>query len=85
MNKSVLFASMCVAITSLCAAQSTTKPDESQQQEITAIPAAIPPAPQTYMGREIATTMHYTGAPWLVRPGMVGRLAALRAHRGIAA
>ena len=20
-----------------------------------------------YMGREIATTMHYTGAPWLVR------------------
>ena len=24
-------------------------------------------APPTYLGREIATTMHYTGAPWLVR------------------
>ena len=27
----------------------------------------IPPAPTHYMGREIAVTMHYTGAPWLVR------------------
>ena len=27
----------------------------------------IPPAPDTYMGREIARTMHYTGAPWLIR------------------
>jgi ubiquinone/menaquinone biosynthesis C-methylase UbiE len=27
----------------------------------------MPPAAQTYMGREIAITMHYTGAPWLVR------------------
>ncbi|MFM1904097.1 MAG: Ubiquinone/menaquinone biosynthesis C-methyltransferase UbiE [Planctomycetota bacterium] len=30
-------------------------------------PTAIPPAPTHYMGREIAQTMHYTGAPWLVR------------------
>jgi cyclopropane fatty-acyl-phospholipid synthase-like methyltransferase len=28
---------------------------------------AIPPGPTHYMGREIAQTMHYTGAPWLVR------------------
>ena len=28
---------------------------------------AIPPAQTHYMGREIAQTMHYTGAPWLVR------------------
>ncbi len=63
MNKSVLLASLCVAFTSICAAQTSTEPDESQQQEA----AAIPPAPQTYMGREIAITMHYTGAPWLVR------------------
>jgi ubiquinone/menaquinone biosynthesis C-methylase UbiE len=28
---------------------------------------AIPPAAPTYMGREIAQTMHYLGAPWLVR------------------
>jgi ubiquinone/menaquinone biosynthesis C-methylase UbiE len=27
----------------------------------------IPPAAQSYMGREIAQTMHYLGAPWLVR------------------
>jgi len=27
----------------------------------------IPPAPESYMGRTIARTMHYTGAPWLTR------------------
>lgn len=27
----------------------------------------IPPADTHYKGREIAQTMHYTGAPWLVR------------------
>jgi ubiquinone/menaquinone biosynthesis C-methylase UbiE len=30
-------------------------------------PPAPAPAPARYMGREIATTMHYTGAAWLVR------------------
>jgi ubiquinone/menaquinone biosynthesis C-methylase UbiE len=29
--------------------------------------ASIPPAATTYMGREIAQTMHYLGAPWLTR------------------
>lgn len=29
--------------------------------------AQIPPASTHYMGREIAQTMHYTGAPWLIR------------------
>jgi ubiquinone/menaquinone biosynthesis C-methylase UbiE len=29
--------------------------------------AKDPPAPPIYMGREIATTMHYTGAAWLMR------------------
>lgn len=29
--------------------------------------AKIPPALTHYLGREIAQTMHYTGAPWLVR------------------
>jgi ubiquinone/menaquinone biosynthesis C-methylase UbiE len=28
---------------------------------------ADPPTPTHYMGREIARTMHFTGAPWLVR------------------
>ncbi|MFM8891458.1 MAG: hypothetical protein ACKOTB_07520, partial [Planctomycetia bacterium] len=27
----------------------------------------IPPAQTHHLGREIAQTMHYTGAPWLVR------------------
>lgn len=27
----------------------------------------VPPAQKTYQGREIAQTMHYLGAPWLVR------------------
>lgn len=30
-------------------------------------PPQSTPAPTYYMGREIATTMHYTGAAWLVR------------------
>jgi len=30
-------------------------------------PPASAPAPARYMGREIAATMHYTGADWLVR------------------
>jgi ubiquinone/menaquinone biosynthesis C-methylase UbiE len=34
-------------------------------QWVKADPPASPPA--TYMGREIATTMHYTGADWLTR------------------
>ena len=31
-------------------------------------PSAVPPALKTYMGREIARTMHYAAAPWLIRP-----------------
>jgi ubiquinone/menaquinone biosynthesis C-methylase UbiE len=27
----------------------------------------IPPGPEVYMGRRIARTMHYAGAPWLMR------------------
>jgi ubiquinone/menaquinone biosynthesis C-methylase UbiE len=30
-------------------------------------PAALPPGPRSYMGREIAVTMHYLGADWLTR------------------
>jgi ubiquinone/menaquinone biosynthesis C-methylase UbiE len=30
-------------------------------------PADVPPPLSEYMGRSIARTMHYTGAPWLVR------------------
>lgn len=34
---------------------------------VMAAAAADPPAQTHYRGREIAQTMHYTGAPWLVR------------------
>ena len=30
-------------------------------------PSKIPPARSNYMGRQIARTMHYTGAEWLIR------------------
>ncbi len=30
-------------------------------------PGEVPPAPEAYMGRTIARTMHYSGAPWLMR------------------
>jgi ubiquinone/menaquinone biosynthesis C-methylase UbiE len=34
---------------------------------ISAAEEQIPPALETYHGRQIATTMHYLGAPWLTR------------------
>jgi ubiquinone/menaquinone biosynthesis C-methylase UbiE len=42
--------------------------DSGRQLAQGAIPAdQIPPAPTHYQGREIAQTMHYLGAQWLVR------------------
>ena len=29
----------------------------------------LPPALKAYMGRRVAQTMHYAGAPWLIREG----------------
>jgi ubiquinone/menaquinone biosynthesis C-methylase UbiE len=37
------------------------------QPAVKEAPQKIPPALTHYLGREIANTMHYTGAPWLVR------------------
>ncbi|MEI6236488.1 MAG: class I SAM-dependent methyltransferase [Planctomycetota bacterium] len=50
----VLLALVCFAISS----HAEDKPTD---------PGKEPPALTHYMGREIAQTMHYTGAPWLVR------------------
>jgi len=50
---------LLAAATGACAQEAP--PDAAQAE------APIPPAPSTYMGRRIATTMHYTGAPWLTR------------------
>ncbi|WP_425397954.1 class I SAM-dependent methyltransferase [Aeoliella sp.] len=40
---------------------------EEQQAEAKEQAPQAPPAPPEYMGRQIAQTMHYAGAPWLVR------------------
>lgn len=49
-----------LAVSSLALAQEK-KADASKSEE------EIPPAATHYMGREIAQTMHYAGAPWLTR------------------
>ena len=51
---------VCLFVTPLfCLAQ---KKDESEKQA-----SKVPPGRTTYMGREIAQTMSYHGAPWLIR------------------
>lgn len=40
---------------------------KSNSETAPAAKLKIPPALESYMGREIAQTMHYTGAPWLIR------------------
>jgi SAM-dependent methyltransferase len=48
----------------------------------------LPPAQKTYLGREIAQTMHYLGAPWLIRESRereeqcTALLATLNVKRG---
>jgi len=51
-------------VIAICAAEPT---DDDIQPKSPAQPEKIPPAQKHYMGREIAQTMHYLGAPWLVR------------------
>ncbi len=47
---------------------SNTRAELERPEETAATPESkIPPALETYMGREIARTMHYSGAPWLIR------------------
>ena len=41
-----------------------TEPDTETSDEVK---LKIPPGLETYMGREIAQTMYYKGAPWLIR------------------
>ncbi len=42
-------------------------PAIQEQQDPAGATTPIPPGLQTYMGRQIAQTMHYTGAEWLIR------------------
>jgi ubiquinone/menaquinone biosynthesis C-methylase UbiE len=53
----------CVAVLALAMLLPGPRPAVGQQ----AAEAVIPPPATHFMGREIAQTMHYTGAPWLVR------------------
>jgi len=43
------------------------EPDSEQGQSETDEPSKIPKGLDFYMGRQIARTMHYTGAEWLIR------------------
>ena len=69
-----VISAVCVCALSLAAddVSSSRKPERSSQRRL-AIDlridrsVEIPPPRTQYMGREIAQTMHYTGAPWLVR------------------
>jgi len=69
-----VISAVCVCALSLAAddVSSSRKPEGSSQRPL-AIDlridrsVEIPPPRTRYMGREIAQTMHYTGAPWLVR------------------
>ncbi len=49
--------------------QSSSKAVDAKSDDQTAELARrkTPPSLESYMGREIAKTMHYTGAPWLIR------------------
>ncbi|MEZ6099649.1 MAG: class I SAM-dependent methyltransferase [Pirellulaceae bacterium] len=53
------------------ASSATDLADEASPASLEPTPSVpqqkIPPALTHYRGREIATTMHYTGAPWLIR------------------
>jgi ubiquinone/menaquinone biosynthesis C-methylase UbiE len=57
MPKRLLF-TLAFLVCALCRAED--KPDKKEEEK-------IPPALTHYKGREIAQTMHYLGAPWLMR------------------
>jgi ubiquinone/menaquinone biosynthesis C-methylase UbiE len=42
-------------------------PTKAQQERLGGSAEPLPPARTVYMGRRIARTMHYSGAPWLIR------------------
>ena len=59
------FLPMLVLLVSACISRAEDKPDV--KPPVAKEEPKTPPALTHYMGREIAQTMHYTGAPWLVR------------------
>jgi ubiquinone/menaquinone biosynthesis C-methylase UbiE len=57
-----------LAVAALPSAGTAAEPVDAVTIDADLDPAAeIPPAQTHHLGREIAQTMHYTGAPWLVR------------------
>jgi len=55
----MLWANLLLGLASFCSSLRAEPPAAVEEQTA--------PAATHYMGREIATTMHYSGAPWLVR------------------
>ena len=62
--KSPIFLPLLALCLGLGPGQETVLPDQPAAEKRD---ETVPPAPGVYMGRRIATTMHYTGAPWLKR------------------
>jgi cyclopropane fatty-acyl-phospholipid synthase-like methyltransferase len=60
--KLLLLTTLCLAIGGAAIGDESLVVDMNVDESI-----VVPPAPTHHMGREIAQTMHYTGAPWLVR------------------
>jgi ubiquinone/menaquinone biosynthesis C-methylase UbiE len=56
-----------VAAIALCATAAAQQPTKASATPAAAANEKIPPPLKFYKGREIAQTMHYLGAPWLVR------------------
>jgi ubiquinone/menaquinone biosynthesis C-methylase UbiE len=66
--RTVVFLTLCVIWSGLpVAGMARAQPQAGQIDAAVDPSVVIPPAQTHHMGREIAQTMHFTGAPWLVR------------------
>lgn len=60
----------CACLTAVCCLFESRQLARAQEDDTSPardVDPAIPPAKKGYKGREIAVTMHYLGAPWLMR------------------
>src|SRR6478752_7079727 len=61
---------LCAGLTAACCVLNSRQIVWAQEQQSSSArdeQQIIPPAKKGYKGREIAVTMHYLGAPWLMR------------------
>ena len=67
MRRTVFLSLLCAAVSLPLAGAVVAQPPGLQIDAAVDQTVVIPPAQMHHMGREIAQTMHFTGAPWLVR------------------